>query len=80
MTPDINHDNRRPITMTEVQGIQVTSSQAETIQLLTGMMDRIKIAKDDLDGGAVVFEGDGQDGPCIGYVETTGVVTWIVQG
>jgi len=30
--------------------------------------------------GAVVFEGDGVDGPCCGYIELDGKVTWIAGG
>jgi hypothetical protein len=66
--------------MPKVMNIDVTHAQAETLAVLASVVEIKEIAKDDMDEGAVVFDGDGVDGPALGYVETDGACTWIVGG
>jgi len=58
----------------------MNSAQKETFDYLLSYCDNLKVAVNEEDNGALVFEGNGQDGPCIGYIELDGKVTWIVGG
>lgn len=55
--------------------------QAKTVDMLLSHVENLSVNRnDEFDDGALVFEGDGVDGPCVGYVEVDGSVTWIANG
>lgn len=56
------------------------AEQAKTIDCLLSMVDNLTVVPDECNDGALVFEGDGIEGPCIGYIEPDGKVSWLVQG
>lgn len=60
------------------ENVDATDEQYRTYEGLCSLVDNLQIAQNDQDGGAIVFEGDGADGPALGYIETDGTVSWIV--
>lgn len=57
------------------------AEQAKTVDMLLSHIENLNVVKDDYsDDGALVFDGEGIDGPCVGYIEPDGRVTWTVNG
>lgn len=58
-----------------------TEEQAKTVEYLLSHVDNLNVVRDEYsDDGALCFDGDGVDGPCIGYIEPDGKVNWMVDG
>jgi len=57
----------------------MNAEQKETFEILLSICEVQTLAFVD-DEKAIVFEGEGQDGPCVGYIEIDGKVSWIVAG
>lgn len=61
-------------------------AQRETIEMLLSEIDCLEVAAvEDMayraqDAGVLVFDGQGVDGPSVGYIELDGKVTWIAGG
>ena len=51
-------------------------AQAETLDMLQGKVENLQ---HDWEGTDIVFTGDGQDGPCCGYILPSGRVHWLVE-
>lgn len=66
----------------EMVKCQMNPAQRETVEMLQScsMVEILDMAFLDDGEGAVVFEGDGVDGPACGYIELDGKVTWIAGG
>jgi len=63
--------------------VAMNEVQRETLDMLLSEIDGIEVAPDELPSGPTgvfVFEGQGVDGPCCGYIELDGKVTWIAGG
>ena len=61
----------------------MTKAQEQTVDMLTSYVEDLEVAplaEDDDPEPVLVFEGQGQDGPSVGYIEVDGQVTWICQG
>lgn len=65
----------------------MTKEQTETVEMLTSLVDNLEVAPwseyhrpTQGDDGWFVFEGEGQDGPAVGYIKPDGEVSWICGG
>jgi len=54
--------------------------QKDTIEMIVSYVEDILFGKENKFDNAIVFEGEGIDGPAIGYIEIGGEVTWICGG
>jgi len=64
--------------MTKAKRVQ---AQAETVDMLLSYIDNLNVVEDEYStDGALVFDGDGVDGPCVGYINPDGTVSWMANG
>lgn len=72
---ELKYDNMTPSDMTAAQHstleMLLSSYDVKTVSIMPEMEER---------PAPLVFEGDGVDGPCCGYIEVAGGVTWIAGG
>ena len=54
--------------------------QSETVCMLLDTVENLTVTKSEYDDGALVFEGQGIDGPVLGWIELDGHVAWICGG
>lgn len=58
-----------------------TTEQAKTVDMLLSHIENLNVVRDEYShDGALVFDGDGVDGPCVGYIEPDGKVSWLCNG
>lgn len=65
----------------------MTDAQRSTVEMLASVVDSLVVEplrEQALglpeDGDDLVFEGEGQNGPAVGYIDTAGKVDWICGG
>lgn len=60
---------------------KMNEEQRKTYEMLLSRIDNLVVVEDEYsDDGALVFEGDGVDGPSVGYIEPDGKVCWMCCG
>lgn len=66
---------------------QMNKEQKETFEMLLSQIDNLEVQWDYMltekgveNTKTIVFSGDGQDGPSVGYIEIDGKVSWLCAG
>lgn len=57
----------------------MTKEQKETVEMLSSQLDNLQVIGPAANGECV-FEGEGVDGPSVGYIRKDGKIDWLVNG
>jgi len=56
-----------------------TPKQVETVGNLHSIIEDLEVEQDIDFPMDLIFAGQGQDGPCLGYIKPDGTVSWLVE-
>jgi hypothetical protein len=68
----------------DVPVLNATGEQLITVEMLASEIDDLEVMNDPSEfpdeENWLVFDGQGQDGPAVGYIKPNGEISWICQG